>query len=163
MSSRSHVPGRPRELHRCGDESAWWERSVLSLSVWQTLCGARHIRSRDLGFALEPVLIRARARGGRPWSGLVPSIWSMTLAKAQAELRQSEKSLVAGRNRPSARRHCRAGSTFATVQTTSIDQGAGIINLTTVLANASGERIASDWPVCASETAKPHRMGAALT
>ena len=53
---------------------------------------------------------------------------------------------------------------IATVQTTSIDQGAGIINLTTVLAHASGEWIASDWPVCAvGETATPHRMGAALT
>ena len=53
---------------------------------------------------------------------------------------------------------------IATVQTTSIDQGAGLINLTTVLAHASGEWIASDWPVCAvSETATPHRMGAALT
>ena len=53
---------------------------------------------------------------------------------------------------------------IATVQTTAIDQTAGIINLTTVLAHASGEWIASDWPVCAiSETATPHRMGAALT
>ena len=53
---------------------------------------------------------------------------------------------------------------IATVQTTSIDQTAGIVNLTTVLAHASGEWIASDWPVCAiSETATPHRMGAALT
>jgi hypothetical protein len=53
---------------------------------------------------------------------------------------------------------------IATVQTTSIDQDAGLINLTTVLAHASGEWIASDWPVCAvSETATPHRMGAALT
>jgi hypothetical protein len=53
---------------------------------------------------------------------------------------------------------------IATVQTTSIDQAAGIINLTTVLAHASGEWIASDWPVCAiSETATPQRMGSALT
>jgi len=53
---------------------------------------------------------------------------------------------------------------IATVQTTSIDQAAGIVNLTTVLAHASGEWIASDWPVCAiSETKTPHRMGAALT
>ncbi len=53
---------------------------------------------------------------------------------------------------------------IATVQTTAIDQTAGIVNLTTVLAHASGEWIASDWPVCAvSETATPHRMGAALT
>jgi hypothetical protein len=53
---------------------------------------------------------------------------------------------------------------IATVQTTAIDQSAGIVNLTTVLAHSSGEWIASDWPVCAvSETATPHRMGAALT
>jgi hypothetical protein len=50
------------------------------------------------------------------------------------------------------------------MQTTAIDQTAGIVNLTTVLAHSSGEWIASDWPVCAiSETAAPHRMGAALT
>ena len=53
---------------------------------------------------------------------------------------------------------------IATVQTTAVDQAAGLINLTTVLAHSSGEWIASDWPVCAiSETATPHRMGAALT
>jgi hypothetical protein len=53
---------------------------------------------------------------------------------------------------------------IATVQTTAIDQGAGIVNLTTVLAHSSGEWIASEWPVCAlSETATPRRMGAALT
>jgi hypothetical protein len=38
------------------------------------------------------------------------------------------------------------------------------VRLSTVLAHASGEWIASDWPVCAiSETTAPHRMGAALT
>src|SRR5262249_43149173 len=53
---------------------------------------------------------------------------------------------------------------IATVQTTSIDQTAGIVRLSTVLAHASGEWTASDWPVCTiSETAAPHRMGAALT
>jgi hypothetical protein len=53
---------------------------------------------------------------------------------------------------------------IATVQTTAIDESAGIVRLSTVLAHASGEWIASDWPVCAiSETAAPHRMGAALT
>jgi hypothetical protein len=53
---------------------------------------------------------------------------------------------------------------IAVVQTTAIDQAAAIVNLTTVLAHASGEWISSDWPVCAvSETATPHRMGAALT
>jgi hypothetical protein len=53
---------------------------------------------------------------------------------------------------------------IATVQTTSIEEANGIIKLTTLLAHASGEWIASDWPVCpVSETATPHRMGAALT
>jgi hypothetical protein len=53
---------------------------------------------------------------------------------------------------------------IATMQTTAIDQVAGIVNLTTVLAHASGEWISSDWPVCPiSETGTPHRMGAALT
>jgi hypothetical protein len=36
---------------------------------------------------------------------------------------------------------------IATVQTTSIDEAAGIVRLSTVLAHASGEWIASDWPV----------------
>src|SRR5208283_4051289 len=53
---------------------------------------------------------------------------------------------------------------IATLQTTAIDQTAGVVNLTTLLAHSSGDWIASDWPVCAiSETATPHRMGAALT
>ena len=53
---------------------------------------------------------------------------------------------------------------IATVQTTAIDQAAGMVNLTTMLAHASGEWIASDWPVCPiAETANPQRMGAALT
>ena len=53
---------------------------------------------------------------------------------------------------------------IATVQTTAIDQTVGMVNLTTMLAHASGGWIASDWPVCpVAETASPQRMGAALT
>jgi hypothetical protein len=53
---------------------------------------------------------------------------------------------------------------IATVQTTSIDEAAGIVRLSTVLAHASGEWIASEWPVCPiAETERPQRMGAALT
>jgi hypothetical protein len=104
------------------------------------------------------------------------------LAKAQVELVNPEKSLVAtiradgpgGIDRPFRYASLASGLEIvrkilgqhesATVQTTSIDQAAGIINLTTVLAHSSGEWIASDWPVCAvTETASPHRMGAALT
>jgi hypothetical protein len=53
---------------------------------------------------------------------------------------------------------------IATVQTTEIDRTAGMVNLTTMLAHASGEWIASDWPVCPiADMASPRRMGAALT
>jgi hypothetical protein len=53
---------------------------------------------------------------------------------------------------------------IATVQTTSIDQQAGLIKLTTLLAHSSGEWVSSDWPVCpVAEMAVPHKMGAALT
>jgi hypothetical protein len=104
------------------------------------------------------------------------------LAKAQAELINPEKSLTAtirtGRAGEAERtfRYASLSSgldivrktlgqrEIATVQTTAIDQAAGIVNLTTLLAHASGEWIASDWPVCAiAETANPQRMGAALT
>ena len=104
------------------------------------------------------------------------------LAKAQAQLINPEKSLVAtirsneGSESERSFRYAPLSSgldivrktlsqhEIATVQTTSIDETAGIVRLSTVLAHASGEWIASDWPVCAiSETATPHRMGAALT
>jgi hypothetical protein len=37
---------------------------------------------------------------------------------------------------------------IATIQSTAIDKDAGVVNLTTMLAHASGEWIASDWQVC---------------
>jgi len=113
-----------------------------------------------------------------------PSIAALAtaLAKAQIELANPEKSLIGtiepadGEGGPRRFRYASLSSgleivrktlgqyEIATVQTTAIDQAAGIVNLTTVLAHASGEWIASDWPVCAiAETATPHRMGAALT
>jgi hypothetical protein len=61
-------------------------------------------------------------------------------------------------------RKCLGQHEIATVQTTAIDRDTGQIRLTTLLAHASGEWIASDWPVCAIEDmAAPKRMGAALT
>jgi ERF superfamily len=104
------------------------------------------------------------------------------LAKAQAELVNPEKSLTAtirtagpGAGERTFRyaslssgldivRKTLGQHEIATVQTTAIDQASGIVNLTTVLAHASGEWIASDWPVCPiAEMASPQRMGAALT
>jgi hypothetical protein len=104
------------------------------------------------------------------------------LAKAQAELTNPEKSLFATirpQSSGEAERSFRYASLasgldvvrktlgqheIATVQTTAIDQTAGMVNLTTLLAHVSGEWISSDWPVCAiADTAIPRRMGAALT
>ena len=104
------------------------------------------------------------------------------LAKAQGELTNPEKSLIATIRSPFPRegektfRYASLASgldivrkslgqhEIATVQTTAIDQDSGQIRLTTLLAHASGEWISSEWTVCPiSEIATPHRMGAALT
>src|SRR4051794_22746631 len=61
-------------------------------------------------------------------------------------------------------RKCLGQHEIATVQTTAMGKETGLIQLTTLLAHASGEWVSSDWPVCpVSETAAPHRLGAALT
>jgi hypothetical protein len=104
------------------------------------------------------------------------------LAKAQAEIQNPEKSLTATIVSPFPRegvrsfryaplssgldlvRKCLGQHEIATVQTTAIDADSGLIRLTTTLVHASGEWVSSDWPVCpVSETAAPHRLGAALT
>jgi hypothetical protein len=104
------------------------------------------------------------------------------LAKAQAELVNPEKSLTAtirtaapGERERTFRyaplssgldivRKTLGQHEIATLQTTAIDQASGLVNLTTVLAHASGEWISSDWPVCpVADIASPQRMGAALT
>src|ERR1700757_1935893 len=104
------------------------------------------------------------------------------LAKAQGELTNPEKSLIATIRSSFPRE---AGRTFryaplasgldivrktlgrheiAAVQSTEIDKEAGFIRLTTILAHSSGEWVSSDWPVCAiADIAIPHKMGAALT
>ena len=104
------------------------------------------------------------------------------LAKAQVELTNPEKSLVATIRSPFPRE---ADRTFryaplssgldivrkslgrheiATIQATGIDKEAGLLRLTTVLAHSSGEWFSSEWPVCQiSDIASAQRMGAALT
>ena len=120
-------------------------------------------------------------RRRRPISETVAALAS-ALAKAQAELVNPEKSLTATirTSRPGERersfryaplssgldivRKTLGQHEIATLQTTAIDQSAGMVHLITTLAHASGEWIASDWPVCpVAETANPQRMGAALT
>jgi hypothetical protein len=101
-----------------------------------------------------------------PRSSETVAALAAALAKAQAELVNPEKSLTAkirtGRPAEGERsfryaplssgldivRKTLGQHEIATVQTTAIDQAAGMVNLTTTLAHASGEWIASDWPVC---------------
>jgi hypothetical protein len=117
-----------------------------------------------------------------PRSSETVAALASALAKAQAELINPEKSLTAT-IRTSRPGDCERSFRYAplssgldtvrktlgqheiaTLQTTAIDQTAGMVHLTTTLAHASGEWIASDWPVCPiAETANPQRMGAALT
>src|SRR5215207_9331835 len=104
------------------------------------------------------------------------------LAKAQAELTNPEKSLIASipgvfpREEARSFRYASLASgldlvrkalgqhEIATIQTTAIDKEAGLIHLTTTLAHSSGGWMSSNWPVCpVSDTIAPHRMGAALT
>ena len=104
------------------------------------------------------------------------------LAKAQAELANPEKSLVATIRSPFPRegertfryaplssgldivRKSLGRQEIATIQVTAIDKDAGLLRLTTVLAHSSGEWISSEWPVCQiTDIASAQRMGAALT
>jgi len=107
---------------------------------------------------------------------------SGALAKAQVELTNPEKSLLATIRSPFPRE---ADRTFryaplssgldivrktlgrheiAAIQSTSIDNEAGLLRLTTVLAHSSGEWISSEWPVCRiGDIGSAQRMGAALT
>src|SRR5262249_38234859 len=123
-----------------------------------------------------------KRRGAMQRSSESVAALASALAKAQAELVNPEKSLTAtirtaaSGERERTFRYAPLSSgldivrktlgqhEIATMQTTAIDQASGLVNLTTVLAHASGEWIASDWPVCPlAEMASPQRMGAALT
>src|SRR3974390_2306278 len=146
------MPGRPQGTG-CGPNDQSRERSVLNCSLWRLVM--QH-SSHSIG-AL-----------------------AAALAKAQAEIANPEKSLPATIVSPFAHsrtfryaplsswldlvRKCLGQHEIATVQATAIDRESGLIRLTTTLVHASGEWVSSDWPVCpVSETAAPHRLGAALT
>ena len=61
-------------------------------------------------------------------------------------------------------RHALAKRQIALLQTTFLDREGGWLKLQSVLAHASGEWVASDWPVCPIAAAlEPHRLGTAMT
>src|SRR6202161_925890 len=145
----------------------------LSSKAW-----CRKMRSKRSAMAFEPnarnrvpsalISCALRSKAMQRSSENIGTI-AAALAKAQSELTNPEKSLVA-----TIRTDVRGGvversfryaplssgleivrktlsqQEIATVQTTAVDQAAGVITLTTVLAHSSGEWIASDWPVCAT-------------
>src|ERR1700757_3823725 len=116
-------------------------------------------RSSETIGTIAAALAKAQAQLVNPKKSLIGTIRSDQTSGAERSFRYAPLSSGLDIVRKTLSQH-----EIATVQTTSIDETAGIVRLSTVLAHASGEWIASDWPVCAiSETAAPHRMGTALT
>ena len=116
-------------------------------------------RSSETIGAIAAALAKAQALLVNPEKSLTGSIRADGSGSAERSFRYAPLSSGLDIVRKTLSQH-----EIATLQTTSIDETVGIISLSTVLAHASGEWIASDWPVCAiSETTAPHRMGAALT
>ena len=124
---------------------------------WSILCQNAESSHR---IASATALAHDRIEGGIRPSPHTPGVGDPTAGNFRADLYVQDTS-SAGRppncNPPSAHE-------IATLQTTAIDQAAGMVNLTTTLAHASGEgspRIGRSVPI--AETANPQRMGAALT
>ena len=116
-------------------------------------------RSSEMIGAIAAALAKAQAQLVNPEKSLVGTIRAEAAGAAERSFRYAPLSSGLDIVRKTLSQH-----EIATVQTTAIDEAAGIVRLSTVLAHASGEWIASDWPVCPiTETAVPHRMGAALT
>src|SRR6516165_6474518 len=116
-------------------------------------------RSSETIGTIAAALAKAQAQLVNPEKSLIGTIRSDETARAERSFRYAPLSSGLDIVRKTLSQH-----EIATVQATSIDESVGIVRLNTVLAHASGEWIASDWPVCPiNDTATPHRMGAALT
>src|SRR6266436_175195 len=116
-------------------------------------------RSSESVASLAAALAKAQLELTNPEKSLVATIRPQTRGEAEQSFRYAPLSSGLDIVRKTLGRH-----EIATIQTTAVDPLAGTINLTTMLAHASGEWIASDWPVCpVADMAAPKRMGAALT
>src|SRR3974390_2361887 len=177
-------PNSPRSSREPGRRISSTKRPRPSSKVWCRKTPRRPSVTafgRSVPKPAPSVLISLRSRIMQRSSPSIAAL-ATALAKAQIELTNPEKSLIGTieprRGEGGARqfryaplcsgleivRKTLGQHEIATVQTTAIDQAAGVGNLTTILAHSSGEWIASDWPVCPiSETETPHRIGAALT
>src|SRR3954471_3501232 len=129
-------------------------RSASTSSGWRA---AMHRSSEAIG-TIAAALAKAQLELTNPEKSLVGTIPGMT-PRGDRTFRYAPLSTGLDLVRKSLGRH-----EIATVQTTAIDQEAGLVRLTTVLAHSSGEWVSSEWPVCpVAETASPQRMGTALT
>jgi hypothetical protein len=116
-------------------------------------------RSSDSVAALACALAKAQSELVNPEKSLTATIKGMRAGEGDRTFRYAPLSSGLEIVRKTLGQH-----QIAAIQTTAIDQAAGLVNLTTMLAHASGEWIASDWPVCPiADMASPRRMGAALT
>src|SRR5215472_3645243 len=141
MASAPNAPSQAQSA------STFWMRRVVMQRCSETIG------------TIAAALARAQAQLVNPEKSQVGTIRSDHTSGAERSFRYAPLSSGLDIVRKTLSQH-----EIATVQTTSIDATVGIVRLSTVLAHVSGEWIASDWPVCSiSETATPHRMGAALT
>src|SRR5438132_2447328 len=116
-------------------------------------------RSSESVAALAAALAKAQLELTNPEKSLVATVRAHTRGEAEQSFRYAPLSSGLDIVRKTLGRH-----EIATIQTTAVDPSTATINLTTMLAHASGEWIASDWPVCTlADMAAPKRMGAALT
>src|SRR6266446_3618557 len=116
-------------------------------------------RSSESVAALAAALAKAQLELTNPEKSLVATIRAQTRGETEQSFRYAPLSSGLEIVRKTLGRH-----EIATIQSTAVDPSTATINLTTMLAHASGEWIASDWPVCPlADIAAPKRMGAALT
>ncbi len=172
----AEIFARTRPAHLQHEEAKAELKSLMPEDARQAVghgVKAKRSKSGSVSFDLAGAEDRRMQRSS-------PSIGTLAtaLAKAQGELVNPEKSLTATIREDGSRgsertfRYASLSSgldivrktlgqhEIATLQTTAIDQGAGMINLTTVLAHSSGEWISSEWPVCpTNETANTTSHG----
>src|SRR6201998_4544012 len=147
LKRRSAMAYVPSGQNQAQSASTFWIRRVVMQQSSETIG------------TIAAVLAKAQAQLVKPEKSLIGTIRSDRVGGSERSFRYAPLSSGLDIVRKTLSQH-----EIATVQTTSIDETTGIVRLSTVLAHASGEWIASDWPICAvSETAAPHRMGAAPT
>src|SRR5919205_1924474 len=115
-------------------------------------------RSSDTIASIAAALAKAQVELTNPEKSLVATIRSPFPHEADRTFRYAPLSMGLDIVRKSLGRH-----EIATIQSTDIDE-AGLLRLTTILAHSSGEWVCSEWPVCQiSDIASAQRVGAALT